>query len=251
MCAFYVFAQVVYNFSVVDPFSINEIKYFFTQWKYYNPSLCKETHLTIMPLGDSITHGAGIEGSYRIELWSLLKSSFQIDFVGSKSNGPSTIDRDHEGHPGETIEYIQAEIDGWLSTHHPQIVLLMIGTNDMLSSDTYSYATATDRLEELIYQITEHSPNTELLVASIPPLSDPIANARVIYFNSVVPAIVNDYYRKGKRVYYANMHDVLALEDLADGTHPNETGYQKMASVWYKSLTNLMAKRCQVPIELR
>ena len=86
-----------------------------------------------MPLGDSITYGTGVEGGYRLGLWnSLLQDDFQVDFVGSESDGPVNIDPDHEGHPGKTIQFIRENIRNWLNAHRPDIVLLLIGTNDIL-----------------------------------------------------------------------------------------------------------------------
>ena len=69
---------------------------------------CDLPPLSIMPLGDSITYGTGVEGGYRLGLWnSLLQDDFQVDFVGSESDGPVNIDPDHEGHPGKTIQFIR------------------------------------------------------------------------------------------------------------------------------------------------
>jgi hypothetical protein len=57
--------------------------------------------ITIMPLGDSITLGIGPSDStedlngYRRELWTLLTSSgYDVDFVGSSSNG-TFVEKQH------------------------------------------------------------------------------------------------------------------------------------------------------------
>src|SRR3972149_290813 len=64
----------------------------------------------IMPLGDSITAGktSGVVGpkqwtAYRKELYERLQAAgYQVDFVGSESNGSyfSGFDPQHEGHGG-------------------------------------------------------------------------------------------------------------------------------------------------------
>jgi len=63
-----------------------------------------------------------------------------------------------------------AAVDGWLDTQ-PDITLLMIGTNDMFWDNGLS--TGPGRLSALIDQITDQVPNTQLLVASIPPSGNP------------------------------------------------------------------------------
>lgn len=209
-------------------------------------SYCNSPTLRIMPLGDSITHGSAIQGGYRIGLWErFLDTNQQVDFVGSESNGPLTIDRDHEGHPGKAIQYIQEEVNGWLNANPPQMILLMIGTNDMLYPGVYDSPSAPQRLNELIQNITINSPETELFVASIPRLNDPVANNRARVFNSQLPEIVDAYVREGKRVHYVDMYSALTPSDLADGVHPNTIGYGKIADTWYESISELIEQQCQ------
>ena len=66
--------------------------------------------LRIMPLGDSITEGAGATSTagYRGPLWTLLANAgYNVDYVGSnttnqdKTNG---MDPDHEGHGGWRLD---------------------------------------------------------------------------------------------------------------------------------------------------
>ncbi|WP_051859308.1 SGNH/GDSL hydrolase family protein [Streptomyces xanthophaeus] len=68
----------------------------------------------IMPLGDSITEGAGSSAGvgYRAPLWELIsaQSRYTPDFVGSRSSG-SVTDPDNEGHGGYTISGIRAGLD--------------------------------------------------------------------------------------------------------------------------------------------
>ncbi len=207
--------------------------------------ICESPVLTIMPLGDSITHGAGIAGGYRIGLWEqFVEHGWQVNFVGSQVNGPADMDRHHEGHPGKPIQYLQQEIEGWLQTSRPQIVLLMIGTNNVLYPVEHEFASANARLSALVYRITEVAPNTEVIVASIPPLGNPAANERVNTFNADIPMMVAAYVDQGKPVHYVDMYTELTLDDLMDGIHPNDGGYQVMAEMWYDTLFRLIEQRC-------
>lgn len=203
-----------------------------------------------MPLGDSITHGATVPGGYRIRLWErLLFDLPMVDLVGSEVNGPVTIDGNHEGHPGKAIQFIREGVRGWLYASRPHIVLLMVGTNDVLYPEAHDFAGAAARLDALVGQITAIAPNSEVIVASVPTLQDPIANDRARHLSQDVQAIADRRADQGRRVTFVDMHRVLEVGDLADGVHPNAGGYNKMADAWYTAITTLLAERCNPAVE--
>jgi lysophospholipase L1-like esterase len=187
----------------------------------------------IMPLGDSITDGAGVPGGYRISLrQKLVAAGRSIDFVGSMVNGPGSLgDREHEGHSGWTIGQIDSNIVNWLRTYTPRTILLHIGTNDMYGSDP---AGAPRRLSTLIDRITTQSPNADLFVATIIPIR--FADQTVRTYNASLTTIVRNKAAQGKRVHLVDMYPAVAMADLPDGIHPNSTGYSKMATTWYNAL---------------
>lgn len=45
----------------------------------------------------------------------------------------------------------------------------------------------------------------------------------------------------GQKVYFVDMYTALSLADLADGIHPNQTGYSKMAARWYGCITQVLS----------
>src|SRR3954452_8961305 len=144
----------------------------------------------VMPLGDSITDGVTVPGGYRIGLWQrFVKHGYQVDFVGSLSNGPSTLgDHDHEGHSGWRIDQIDGSITGWLRTYAPHTVLLHIGTNDVIQN--HDLANAPARLSALVDHITASAPAAEVFVATIIPLANSGQEANVRTFNAAIPGIV-------------------------------------------------------------
>ena len=190
----------------------------------------------IMPLGDSITDGLNVPGGYRIDLWQkFVAGGHRVDFVGSLSNGPSSLgDRDHEGHSGWTISQIDSNVVNWLRTHDPDTILLHIGTNDMYRENPGG---APSRLSALIDRITAQSPDAELFVATIVPLS--FADSAVRAYNAAIPGIVRSKADAGKRVHLVDMYSALTTADLADGVHPNARGYSKMATTWYDALLSV------------
>lgn len=190
----------------------------------------------VMPLGDSITHGWNVEGGYRIALEDrLIAAGLDVDFVGSQSNGPSELaDRQHEGYPGARIHRISERIDPLLASQQPEVVLLLIGTNDILRS--HLLATAPQRLSSLIDQIAAGAPAASILVASLPTLETPNGDSRVRAYNSAIPGVVADQVARGHRVSFVDMYPALGRSDIADRIHPNRVGYDKMAAVWESSL---------------
>ncbi len=208
----------------------------------------------IMPLGDSITFGTVegktglISGGYRTEVWQRFGAEgLRLDFVGSQSDGPSALgDRDHEGHPGFKIAQIDAAVSGYLSSAKPDIVLLMIGTNDTGSSaDTVSAMIG--RLGALIDKIAGSSPDLEVLVAPIPPIrSDAQPAERVqkaLDYNAAIPGLVAAKQAAGKKVDFVDMPG-LTQSDISppgvdNGLHPTAQGYQKIGGYWHDALLGL------------
>ncbi|MDP9869918.1 MULTISPECIES: SGNH/GDSL hydrolase family protein [Streptosporangium] len=193
----------------------------------------------IMPLGDSITDGFNVPGGYRVNLWrSLADADHLVDFVGSGFNGPAELaDHDHEGHPGWRIDEIDAQVSGWIGAASPRTVLLHIGTNDIVQNRDLGGAPA--RLSALIDRIAAAAPQAELFVATIIPLADPVLEARAVAYNAAIPGIVRSKAAAGGHVHLVDMHAAVTTADLADGVHPNRTGYDRMASAWYAALSSV------------
>jgi len=205
----------------------------------------------IMPLGDSITFGynaqdetQGQEGGYRFPLSQLLISAgLKFNFVGSQTSGPANWGyNSHEGHPAACIVDIANGIgQGWLSLAQPDMVLLMIGTNDI--NQTHSYcgdvSTAPARLQALINSIFNLLPNVQLMVGSIPPfLGHEVAVAN---YNASIKSTVNQFASQGKSVTFVDVNSALTENDLAigDPIHPSDEGYQKIADKWACAISGL------------
>jgi lysophospholipase L1-like esterase len=201
------------------------------------------TPTVIMPLGDSITDGFVVPGGYRIKLWNTITNAgYKMDFVGSMSNGPTELgDKNHEGHSGWRIDQLDTNINAWMDTYKPQIVLLHIGTNDIAQS--YDVANAPTRLSGLVDKICAKLPaGGKLYVAKIVPLNNTDWNSKIKTYNSQLATVVQNKTAQGKPVYVVDMFSALTTADLQDGVHPNRTGYDKMSDVWYNAIRNDLAK---------
>jgi lysophospholipase L1-like esterase len=200
------------------------------------------TSAHIMPLGDSLTDGYNSPGGYRTYLWSKFSAdNLTIDFVGSLVNGPTGLgDRDHEGHSGWRIDQIANSAVNWLNVYRPDIVLLLIGTNDMAQG--YQLSTAPDRLSALIDQITSTLPDAHVVVSTIPRMSSSPYIERIQAYNSAIPGVVSQKQSAGKKVRLVDMYAVIAPGDLhTDGTHMADSGNRKMADTWYPAIQSILA----------
>jgi lysophospholipase L1-like esterase/fibronectin type 3 domain-containing protein len=204
------------------------------------PAVAAETTLRtpvrIMPMGDSITHGVGASGGYRLELKDLLvPAGHSFDFVGSQASGPFEIeDRQHQGHSGFKIHDIAALARDRVTTYRPDVVLLVIGTNDVTGN--YELDAAPDRLAALVDTIVEAAPASKLIVGSIPPLADATDDAQARDYNAAIPGLVQARAAAGKNVSFVDMYGAMTPADLVDGVHPDADGYLKMANVWLPAL---------------
>jgi len=230
--------------------------------------------LKLMPLGDSITEGSfGTNAGYRGPLYALLtKTALQVSFVGSSVQGTVTTDTDplpmeqqhNEGHPSYTINDIDNNLDGLDTTTfqqyggadrdpngghwfdgiasgaearpalYPDIITLMVGTNNLSDTDRTEVQT---ELHALLTKITTQRPSAYLIVAQITPNSSP----NITSYNVAVAAEVTTFAGAGKRVTLIDMNTGFPSDGLsADGIHPNDTGYAFMAQKWFAAVTALM-----------
>ncbi|MFC9330289.1 ricin-type beta-trefoil lectin domain protein [Kitasatospora sp. NPDC057015] len=187
--------------------------------------------LRLLPLGDSITWGIGSPSgnSYRGFLANRLAAEgHTTDFVGSGRNGPMA-DPDNEGHSGWRIDQIASITDATLARYRPNVVTLEIGTNDL--NQNYQVPAAADRLGALIDQITRGAPDATVLVGSLIVSTSPTEEASRPAFNQRIPGIVQAAQAAGKHVRLVDM-GALTGADLSDSLHPNDNGFEKMATAF-------------------
>lgn len=211
----------------------------------------------IMPLGDSIT--AGTNGNYRNDLYTgLLQNNCGVSYVGTLYDSNTTVaDKDHEGHGGLTIGGIAAEVNGWLASTQPDIILLMIGTNDTAwwTNDTAEQHAANHNA--LVAQLRQQRPNAWIFVASIPPQTSKMIHGRpdgtlvdrailTRDFNVIVKSNVDARIAAGERVRFVDVHSALTVEDLVqtpeDGVHPKDpAAYAKIAAKFLQAVRAALA----------
>ena len=218
----------------------------------------------IMPSGDSLTRGccptdSGCDLGYRYPLYKkLVNEGLDVNFVGSQKHPidtcsifgvPTDFDRDHEGYYGKRADQVRDDIYGNLEINPADIVLLDIGTNDLLQSQTIS--STVDEISQIIDNInlfaTQHSRIIYVILARINnkvPESNTWSQFNIElasrWYGSNVD-IVDMEYDPG---FIYEFDPVGDFKDDAYDVHPIqpidddavERGYEKMVGVWYDAL---------------
>ncbi|MDE6848372.1 MAG: hypothetical protein K2O29_08205 [Ruminococcus sp.] len=255
--------------------------------------------IKIMPIGDSITHGYQSSGGYRKYFYHFLSQNYNVDMVGSNSDYPETFewlketvpyDSNHCGYSGYAIQYMEGTEtrqgiletlkDGnMLQIYDPDIIMLQIGTNDILSAYNDGI---TDRLENLINYISDNtSDDTVIFVSTIPDIDtvkvydwfwaygdekyqntsedfDKIIQGYVDKYNASIPVLVDKLQDEGKNVEFADIYSAVEENSLTidkdkyleDGVHPNEKGYARIGLNWSNVIYKyLLFKNADAEIE--
>jgi hypothetical protein len=205
-----------------------------------------EATTRVMPLGNSITYDeyheddrpVSMKSGYRNYLWYKLRDvGYDADFVGSRYTGSDIVpsfDGDNEGHPGWTSYQIAEHVYHYLEDYAPNVVLLHIGTND--------WSTSISGVEQILDEIDrfENENNMQILVILARIITLPSEASLISEFNNNIEAMANARIKNGDDIQIVDMENGAGLNyqtDLIDNVHPNDCGYEKMANVWYRALT--------------
>lgn len=209
----------------------------------------------IMTMGDSITLGGyyvgntwTVDGGYRKVLWqNLLDVYSDIALVGSLQNGSmGKWGSAHEGHSGVRIDQLHEKIDLALTTYDPDVVVLMIGTNDV--SQSFDLNNAGFRYRNLLEKMWSLKPGVAIVASSIIPINHPSANAAAAQYNSSIRQVVSDLNNAPSAqqgpLYWIDSFNNSGLEvsspDFADNVHPSPEGYDKLGAAISRELIPLL-----------
>lgn len=250
--------------------------------------------IRILAMGDSITDGYinGDNGYRKYLCYNLQQQGFtDFDMVGPKNNWTDiatydyngttiTYDPAHAGYSGYAIQAIGGRSgiqetvfdqtyygsDGttgnMLEVYDPDMVLLQIGTNDLLDAQGEG---APERLEELVDKIALYLDEDDVLfLASVPDIdvevrNDWLGNYQWTYnipsysedpetyvatvehcvdaYNTAVKSLVEKKQSEGMNIRFADINSVVDMKTgLHDGVHPNEDGYACMGRYWSEQI---------------
>ena len=217
--------------------------------------------MRIMPVGDSITRGVGSTYTthgyigYRKPLYLKLidpNNGYDVDFVGTQQEG-DFAEPNHEGHGSWSdynvawgkVEVPNSGIYNWLVQNPADIILLHIGTNYI--------DTSPDDVEDILDEVDRYESdyNMEVTVVVARIIKRLGYESIVTIFNDNVQAMAQDRISNPNNPAYpdkvvppndVDMEHALVYpgDFIADGVHPNDTGYAKMANVWFDALDSVI-----------
>ncbi len=199
----------------------------------------------ILPLGDSVTSSFAPHSSYRYWLWHYLTDrGFLVDFVGTQrgvaDGAPANtdFDQDHEGHPGwQTADALNA-IDSIANATRPDIVLMDLGANDVMEGVPLTDTIA--NLQAIIEHLRAENPNIVVLLAEPTPFEG--ENRRnMSKLKGAINHLAHVENQPNSRVIAVNLFGGFSTrKDTFDGTHPDDSGEQKIAKRFYAALKKVL-----------
>lgn len=217
----------------------------------------------ILPLGDSMTKGSTETAeeaghpTYRYWLWQQLRND-DVDFVGSWTapNFAVAFDQDNEGHGGySTDEILHGVTDQqwepgylaeWTMNYDFDMVLLLIGTNDVLRGVPTSDTAA--NLEKIISVLRQKNPRVTIFMATLPPAS--YYRQSLIDLNQEIVRTAERVSRPESRVVVVDQYygyDGVEDNQPPGFVHPDESGEKKIAKNWYDAITPYLSGAMPTP----
>lgn len=121
-----------------------------------------------------------------------------------------------------------------------------IGTNDALQK--YDTDSAGERFDSLLTFLYGAISNTTIIMSTL--LPNTVEPDLVAEINEQYHDVYDNREAAGDRIVLADMYTFLTTDDLQDGTHPTDYGYEKMASVWWSAIqTALNNNYLSAPID--
>ncbi|EHK97168.1 hypothetical protein M7I_7089 [Glarea lozoyensis 74030] len=192
--------------------------------------------LRILPLGDSITYGfkSSDGNGYRQALKTILEGTGNtVEMIGTVQAG-TMANNNNEGHNAATIDQVATYTGAY--GQRPNVILLHVGTNDLnLHLDPSS---APQRLDSLVEKLISACPDATIIVARIIPSTDSGLASLISEYNKAITERMRDRaLRREQNVIIVDMPSGVRVQDMADGLHPSDAGYDKMAVKWAIALT--------------
>ena len=218
---------------------------------------------SILPMGNSITQGYGLNNgtppiseriSYRLQLLNdLVAAGYSIDYIGHMNTGYDLMtDADHCGVMGFRDQHVLRLLqDGYddlnndqvtpgsepyLDIFTPDIILLHIGTNDIINGEGPDATTVSQVLDEIDSWESDNGAHITVFISRI--INRYPNDATVTQFNDNVAAMVAG--RADPSIILVDMESGAGIdystEMYSDGIHLLQSANDKMGQNWYTSV---------------
>jgi len=211
--------------------------------------------IKILTLGNSITYDdhsndsrpAGQRGGYRVHLYNKLSAAgFNFDFIGSETSGQDLFPDAENGINKEQMvtllqtgfnprTNIQVTNGPYFNSYQPDVILLHLGTNDLTTN-----ITAINQILDIIDAYRSQSgKDVKLFIAKI--INRATYDALTTQYNQNLEQAVIAHNNPNN--YIVDMENGAGIDystEMVDNLHPTDAGYEKMATLWYSSLTSIL-----------
>jgi acyl-CoA thioesterase-1 len=186
-------------------------------------------------LGDSITEGipySGTENTYPARLQAMFDAAY----------GVGSFEVINHGVGGYRADQVLAHTQDWMVQDNPDVVLLLVGGNDLAQLQTIESTVA--EVQAIVDSVTVHTnpdgSHPHIIVSAIlPNLISELATWWVSVYNDTLESDLtgvdlwftdnwDDFYDPGTGQADASL--------MADTVHPNVEGYMVMAENWFEGL---------------
>ncbi len=194
---------------------------------------------TILGLGDSITEGGANFQSYLYPLWQkLFTEGYSFEFIGPNSSRCRIGTLNNAGFSGKDTEFLDTNIISIYRKYPADIVLLHSGHNHFESEKPIANIIAAH--ESIIRKIRAINPNVKILVAQVITSGKLPKYAYIPTLNKRIAEMVKR--QNNNSVLLVNQAERFNRKEntIYDKVHPNPTGAEKMAEVWFKAMKGIM-----------
>jgi len=210
-------------------------------WLLSVPSPASAEAVRVMAFGDSLTKGTGSThgAGYRLAFYQKMREAgFEVDMLGTFHAGPKDIDRDHQGHQGQGVAKLDEVSFDELRRERPQMVILMIGTNDAKEGSFVPDAFRI-RYSVLLDRILAES-HTRLIAATIPPARYGKRDKVMGAVNAIIRSEVEKRAATG-RVRLVDVNGMLDNRaDYVDPLHLNDDAYARIGTAFADTAVQML-----------
>lgn len=206
-----------------------------------SPPQAEAEPVRILLLGDSVTQGSSGDWTWRYRLWQhLTDAGVAFDLVGhrddlqklgvqgatSQAYADPHFDRDHAARWGMWAGFLDVPIATLMADHQPDVVVVMLGVNDLLwSADPAS--TVVTRMGSVVDRIRQGNPDVKVVLAA----ATQSWFADVPEFNEGLETLAPSLSTPASPVVFADVASGYEVgENTWDGSHPNARGEVRIAA---------------------
>lgn len=204
----------------------------------------------IMLVGDSITHGAPGDFTWRYRLARALTiGRARVDMVGPRDDlfpdshayADPGFDQDHGAFWGQLLSVEITQILADATAHRPDVIGLLIGVNDITHEHSTTQIEAD--LNTFIDLARQAVPSVAIVIGTVMPtngVADPVA---IDAYNARIPVVAATRTTPESPILVVDTHAAIdPVADLYDGVHPNPVGEMKIAAVFYPAVKSVLRK---------